>query len=54
MIRALSGALSLALTILVFRLLLPNVAMLISEILVKLLTIVNHGLDQVISTAPQL
>jgi hypothetical protein len=54
MVRAFGGALSLALTILVFRLLMPDVASLISEILIKVLTIVNHGLDLTVSAYPQL
>lgn len=45
MIKAFSGALSLLLTMLVLRLTLPHAADLVNQIIVKLLTIVNNGLD---------
>jgi len=53
MIRAFSGALSLALTILVLRLALPEIGDLLIEIIVKILTIFSHGLDVSISTLPE-
>lgn len=52
MVRAFSGALSLLLTMLVLRLMLPQAADLVAEIIVKLLTIVNNGLDLATSATP--
>lgn len=51
MLRALSGALSLLLIILVLRLALPEVSELIVEIILKLLNLINSGLDLTASQA---
>jgi hypothetical protein len=53
MYRALTGALSLLLIILVLRLALPDVSELIVEIMLKLLNLINSGLDLAISQAPK-
>ena len=45
MIRAFSGALTLLLIIVVLRLALPEISVMVTEIIIKLLTIVNSGLD---------
>lgn len=47
MMKAFGGALSLALTILVLRLALPEVARILIEIIVKSLTIVNAAIGQI-------
>jgi len=54
MVRAISSALSLALMILVLRLALPEVADLVTQILLKVLTILNHGLDLTITSTSSL
>jgi hypothetical protein len=45
MIKAFSGALSLALTLLVLRLALPEVLTALTEIMLKLLALANSSLD---------
>ncbi|MDO8260246.1 MAG: hypothetical protein Q7T50_01960 [Candidatus Magasanikbacteria bacterium] len=53
MIRAFGGAFSLALTILVLRLALPEIGDLLVTIIVKILVIINQGLDVTVSTLPR-
>ena len=48
--KALSGALTLALIFVVLRLALPEVADLLTLILIKVLTFVNISLDQILSS----
>lgn len=46
MFRAISGAFTLLLTIMVMRLVLPEVSTLLVQIIVKMLSLVNTSLDQ--------
>jgi len=53
MFKALSGALTLALTIIVLKLFLPEIAAGLTELIVKILNIVNISVDQAASNFPQ-
>lgn len=53
MFKAFTGALSLALAILVLNWLLPEVMHLFIEAITKILLIANYGLDSTISQLPQ-
>ena len=49
MVKALSGALTLLLIIVVLRLALPEISVLVIQIVVKVLNLFNSGLDSVAS-----
>jgi hypothetical protein len=53
MAKAIGGALSLALTILVLRLVLPEISQLLTEIIMKVLSIVSGRLDSISLSAGQ-
>jgi len=53
MFQAIGGALSLALTILVLQAFVPEVAAGIVGIILKMITVVNYSLDQVLNSLPR-
>ncbi len=51
MFKAISGALSIMLIIVVLKVALPEIALLVTEIIVKILTVVNNSIDLTTSSA---